>query len=69
MKRLVRKKEAFNDYNNSTIFPYGIVFRDIDTKIVNKDDINNITYGPSYNSEWLFDKPLDNPERYLQQNL
>lgn len=29
-------------------------------KVDNKDEINDITYGPSISREWLFNKPQDN---------
>lgn len=49
--------------------PMGLIFKDIDKKIVDKDKIEDITYGPSISREWEFEKPLDNMEWRLKQSF
>lgn len=49
--------------------PLGIVFPDFQDKIVDKDKITDITYGPSISREWLSDNPIDNPEWALRQEI
>lgn len=59
MKRLIKKSD---DYGMT------IVFNGIMDKIDNKDEITDITYGPSNSGQWLFDKPIDNPEWALRSS-
>lgn len=49
--------------------PMGILIRDIDKKIVDKDKIEDIQYGPSISREWLFEAPIDNPEWSLRSSF
>jgi hypothetical protein len=49
--------------------PMGLLIKDIEKKIVDKDKIEDITYGPSISREWEFEKPLDNMEWRLQQSF
>lgn len=67
ISRLKRNHTAYN-YGDSYI-PNGILFKDLDKKIVNKDKIEDITYGPSISREWTFEQPIDNPEWSLQTSF
>lgn len=46
-------------------YPAGILLNGPMELVDNKDEINQITYGPSITKEWLFEKPLD----YAEWNL
>ena len=62
------KKNIISEYDSSGV-PLGIVFPNFQDKIIDKDKITDITYGPSISREWLFEKPIDNPEWALKQNI
>lgn len=47
--------------------PMGILIKDIDKKIVNEDEIEDITYNSNIDREFTFEKSIDNPEWSLQQ--
>lgn len=66
MKSRLRKNTASEVTPENSVVPYGLIFKDIDQKIVDKDKITDITYGPSISREWLFEQPIDNPEWALQ---
>lgn len=48
--------------------PMGILMNSPMEKVDNKDEITDITYGPSISREWLFEKPIDNPEWSLRSS-
>lgn len=60
MKRLIKKSDDYGMH---------ILFNGIEEQVDHKDEILDITYGPSYNIEWKFDKPLDNPEWMLRSSF
>lgn len=71
-KSRLRKKLSSHFPNETDRIFYrapGFLFKNIDQKIVDKDEIIDVTYGPSISREWLFDKPIDNPEWSLQNNF
>ena len=65
MKSRLRKNIIADEAPSAT--PFGIVFPDFQDKIVDKDKVKDITYGPSISREWLSDEPIDNPEWALRQ--
>lgn len=48
--------------------PIGLIMNSPEEKVDNKDELTDITYGPSISREWEFEKPMDNMEWRLQSN-
>lgn len=67
MESRLRKKIESN-FGDAAI-PQGLLFRDFDMKIVDKDKITDKRYGPSISREWKFQEPIDNPEWALQTSF
>lgn len=61
----LKRKHFANEYGS----PMGLIFRDYDKKIVDKDKIEDVTYGPSTSREFTFEQPVDNPEWALQTSF
>lgn len=59
MKRLIRKADT----------PVQLIFNSPEEKVDPKDEITHTTYGPSLSKEWLFEKPIDNPEWSLRNSM
>ena len=67
MKRLIRKIVADDDCGGNA--PLGLIFKDFDTTITNKDKITDITYGPSLSCQVPSDKDIDNPEWLMRKDF
>ncbi len=66
-KTRLRKKITSSGYSSiPSNMPMRILVPDFDKKIVDKDEIEKITYGPNINREFEFERPIDNPEWSLQ---
>lgn len=65
MKKQSRLRKNVEGYS----YPAGILFRDFDKKIVDKDKIEDITYGPSISREFDFMEPKDNSEWSMRSNF
>jgi hypothetical protein len=48
--------------------PIGLIMNSPEEKVDNKDELTDITYGPSISREWEFEKLRDNNEWNLLSN-
>lgn len=63
MKKTRLKKLSFEGGGGNPAggsFPMPILLNGPMERVDNKDEINQITYGPSISREWQFDKLIDN---------
>ena len=74
-KRLIkaktsRLKKVANEGGNPAggDFPMPILLKNPMEEVDFKDEIRDITFGPSISREWLFEKPLDYPEWSLRSS-
>lgn len=72
MKKSRLKKLAFEDGGGGNApggdSPVPILLNGPMERVDNKDEINQITYGPSISRVWEFEKPLDNAEWNLRSS-
>jgi hypothetical protein len=76
LRKIAEGEDYINDgfhegdsFNVMYTQPMGIIFKDFDQKVVDKDKITKQQYGPSNQIHWDFEKPIDNPEWLLRSEM
>ncbi len=65
----LRRNHTAAGYADPGSYSVNILIPDYDKKIVDKDKMDGITYGPNISREWDFEKPIDNQEWALKSDF